>query len=73
MRRLSLLVFGTAVFIGAAPALAQEGGSDASSTNELFITISAIAGAISVFLLILILFGSAKNREDPSITGRLVT
>jgi tight adherence protein B len=72
MRRLSLFVSAVTVFLGAAPALAQEGVSSDSAPNDIIITVSAIAGAVSVFLLILILFGSAKNRTDPSITTRLV-
>lgn len=73
MRRASLFVFAVTLFLGVAPAVAQEGASSESASNELFVTVSALAGAISVFLLILILFGSAKNRTDPSITTRLAT
>lgn len=73
MRRLSLFVSAVALFLGVAPALAQEGASSDSASNEVFVTVSAIAGAISVFLLILILLGSAKNRTDPSIGTRLAT
>jgi tight adherence protein B len=73
MTRLPFLGVVTALFIGVTPALAQETTSGGSETSGLLIPMAAIAGAVSVFLLIIILFGSAKNRVDPSINTRLAS
>jgi len=61
------------MFMGMATAFAQEGGAEDSSSSTTLITISAIAGAISVFLLIIILLGSSRSTPDASLHTRLVT
>jgi tight adherence protein B len=73
MKRTLLFAFATAVFVGLSPAFAQEDvAADPQSANML-ITLSAIAGAVSVFLLIVILLGSTKSRPDASLNTRLAT
>lgn len=73
MKRLTLFAALTGLFVGTAPALAQENITAEPATNDLLVSVAAVAGALSVFLLIIILFGSAKNRTDPSITTRLAS
>ncbi len=73
MKRLTFFAALTGLFVGAAPALAQENITAEPATNDLLVSVAAVAGALSVFLLIIILFGSAKSRTDPSITTRLAS
>jgi tight adherence protein B len=71
MRRLFIVAVAGVVLFGASPAFAQEGGGAEADSSNTLIVLSAIAGAISVFLLIIILLGSSKSTPDASLNTRL--
>lgn len=73
MRRLLVLSVMVSVLLLAAPALAQESETASSSTGSLLVMAAAIAGGLAMFLLIVILFGSARSRTEASINSRLET
>jgi tight adherence protein B len=73
MRRLLVLALVTSVMLIAAPALAQESETATSSTGQVLVMAAAIAGGLAIFLLVVILFGSARSRSEASINTRLAS
>jgi tight adherence protein B len=73
MKRTLLFAFVSAFFVGVSPAFAQEDVAGDPESASMLITLSAIAGAVSVFLLIVILLGSTRSKPDASLNTRLAT
>jgi tight adherence protein B len=73
MRRTILFAFAATFLLGVAPALAQEDAAAETQPPSVLIALSAVAGAVSVFLLIVILLGSSKSTPDGSLNERLAT
>ncbi len=63
----------TGFWLVASPAFAQESEVAASTSGSTLVLLAAIAGAVAMFLLIIILFGSNKSRTEASINTRLAT
>jgi len=71
MKRLALFGVVAVVFSTATPAMAQSSETAGSSSGQLIVVFATGAAALSVFLLIIILFGKSRSTSKAAVQSRL--
>jgi tight adherence protein B len=71
MRLVTVSALSTVLLLAASPVYAQSDDIASSDSGKLMVLLASLALAISVFLLIIILFGKGRSSSTAAVQGRL--